>query len=176
MPTPEGVGRRMGFDFGLQSPDLCLIKKNRWLLRIPDVSADGINSLPPSKASRPGISFKTMEAQHVTETVSFPGKPEWKPITLTLYEPKVIDQPHPVIEWLKLVYDVQNGSTYKPSCDGFKKSQAILEMFDGCGFAVETWVFESIWPQNIEFGELDMQISDVVTCDLTLVYDRAYVE
>lgn len=169
------MARNMGFDFGLEKSDACFKRKHRWLLKIPSVSADGINSLPPNKAARPNLSFKEIEAQHLTETVFFPGKPDWKPINLQLYEVRNGGRRHPVYEWLKMVYDPREG-TYRPSCNGFKKPQARLEMYDGCGEIIETWVYEAVWPQSVEFGDLDMSLSELVVCDITLRYDRAYIE
>ena len=168
------MGRNMGYDFGLENPEACMKRRNRWLFKIQNVSADGVSSLPPSKSARPSVSFKEIEVQHLNETVYFPGKPEWKPVTLTLYDLK--KNLHPVFEWLSEVYDPKTSSEYNPSCDGFKKPQATLELYDGCGEVIETWVFESVWPQSIEFGDLDMSSSELVTCDLTLRYDRAYIE
>ena len=72
------------------------------------------------------------------------------------------------------MYDPTTGN-YLASCDGFKVDQATLNLYDGCGKVIETWIFENAWPQNIEFGELDMTSSEVITCDLTLRYDRAYI-
>lgn len=168
------MGRPMGLDFGLESPSVCYKRKYRWLFKIPDVSAEGVNALPPSKGARPNLSFKEMEAQHLTETIYYPGKPEWKPVNLTLYEVGRKGVDHPVLKWIKELYNPENG-TWKPSCDGFKRFQCFLEMYDGCGELLERWVFENIWVQAIEFGDLDMSSSEVVVCDMTLRYDRAYV-
>lgn len=190
------MGRIMSFDFGLEKPDTCFKRKNRWLFKIPNICADGVSSLPPNKAARPNISFKVIEAQHLNETIYFPGKPEWKPINLTLYDIKRAGQTtHVIFEWLKRLYDPKTGE-YKNAGDyGFKipsplanapiigtlfpvsgQSDATLELYDGCGEVIEKWVFENIWPESIEFGDLDMQGSDIITCDLTLRYDRAYLE
>lgn len=163
----------MGFDFGLDDPNVCFKRKHRWLFIIDDISASGANSLPPSKSARPNISFKEIEAQHLNETVYFPGKPDWKPVTLTLYESR--NGQNPVFDWLKDVYDPQQGK-YVPSCDKFKKPDARLELYDGCGNVLEKWVYEAIWPQSVEFGDLDMTTSDLVVCELTMRYDRAYIE
>lgn len=171
----SGDGRNMGMDFGLEKGDVCFKLKNRWLFKIEDISADGINSLPPLKSARPNISFKEIEAQHLTETIYFPGKVEFKPITLTLYDIKK-EQNHPILEWLYKLYNPKEQSVYKPSCDGFKKPRATLELYDGCGNIIETWVYETVWPQSVEFGDLDMASSEVITCDITLRYDRAYIE
>lgn len=166
--------RTMGFDFGLDSADTCFKRKNRWLFTIFGISADESSALalPPSKANRPSVSFKEIEVQHVTETIKLPGKPDWKPITLTLYDLR--KEKNPVFQWIKNVYDSENGF-YFPSSDFFKKPNSRLELYDGCGNVIEGWILENIWPQNIEFGELDYSSSEVVTCDLTLVYDRAYI-
>ncbi len=169
----------MGFDFGLQNPDTCFKRRNRWLFKIDGISATdtststGINALPPSKAARPSLTFKEIEVQHLNETIYFPGKPDWKPVSLVLYDLK--KNKHPIFEWIKLVYDPKNGD-YKTSCNGFKKPNATLELYDGCGEVLETWVYETVYPQVAEFGELDMSSSELLTCDLTIRYDRAYIQ
>lgn len=173
----SGSSRSMGFDLGLADPTACFKRKNRWLFIVPDVCGEGVNALPPLKSNRPSISFKEIEVQHISETVYFPGKPEWKPITISLYD---VDTKrtrfHPVFEWLKKLYDVSEKDVIiNPSCDEFKK-QANLQLLDGCGNVVEEWIYEGIWPQSVEFGDLDMSSSEVVTCDLTLRYDRAYIK
>lgn len=165
--------RNMGLDFGLES-NFCLKRKFRWLFRIPGVSADGINSLPPDKGARPSLSFKEIEVQHLNEVIYFPSKPDWKPINLTLYDLK--KNSNPIVSWLNNLYNPQSGRWTIGFGGGpeFKKPEAYLEMYDGCGEIMETWIFENIWPNNIEWGELDMADSNYVTIDLTLRYDRAY--
>ena len=204
----SGSGRNMGlFNIG----SACFKRKYRWMFFIEDIcgtSSDGsygTNVLPPSKGSRPNISFKEIEANHVSETVYFPGRPDWKPISLTLYD-FTIQKTNRVFEWLKLYYNINDEkTTIRPSvgesrifgglfdylidsplvaagksnlmkATALKIPQASLILFDGCGNAIERWIFENVWPQSVEFGELDMQSSEVVTVDVTLRYDRAYIE
>jgi len=163
----------------LASNDICFKRKYRWLFKITDVSYDGVNALPPSKSARPSLSFKEMDAQHLNETLYFPSKPEWKPVNLVLYDVKNNSNVDPVWDWLTKIYDPKGDeNNWKPAVSGldsFKKN-CTLEMYDGCGNVMEKWKFEGAWPQNIEFGELDMSSSEVVTIDLTLRYDRAYIE
>lgn len=163
------MGQQMGWgdSFGLR--DGCFKRKNRWLFTIPEVSAEGINALPPSKASRPSLSFKELSMEHMTETVYYPGKPEWKAVTLTLYD--IYKPQHKLWEWIYSYYDVENAEL-KYSV-GFKKPEARLILYDGIGGELETWFLESVWCQDISFGDLDMGSSEVVTVDLTLRYDRA---
>jgi hypothetical protein len=180
----SGSGRNMGlFNIG----SACFKRKYRWMFFIKGVCGTnsdgsyGVNVLPPSKGSRPNISFKEIEANHVSETVYFPGRPDWKPISLTLYD-FTIQGKNRVFEWLKLYYNVNEDAKIIPSvgasvlATALKIPEASLILFDGCGNKIESWVFENVWPQSAEFGELDMQSSEVVTVDVTLRYDRAYVE
>lgn len=158
-----------GNSFGLN--DGCFKRKYRWLFFIPEISAEGVNALPPSKAARPEVSFKELSLEHLTETIYYPGKPEWKPIQLTLFD--IVKKENPILTWLASLYDVENESQYKYAV-GFKKSQAILELYDGGGDVLEKWTFDSIWPTTIAWGDLDMSSQDICTVDLTLRYDRAY--
>ena len=166
------MGRSMGLDFGLEKADVCIKRKFRWLMIIEDVSAEGINTLPPSKGARPSLTFKTMEIQHLNETIIRPTKPDWKPVALTLYDIK--KNKHPVFEWIKKLYDPKKGKWKKPT--DFIKDRVRLELYDGCGEIIETWIFENVWIETAEFSDLDMQSSEIVICDLTLRYDRAWID
>jgi phage tail-like protein len=155
--------------------DTILKRKFRWVFSIIDVtnvdSAKGsANALPPLKSNRPILEFREMEVQHLNEIVYFPAKPDWKPITLTLYDLKTNE--NPVFKWLKTIYDPSNGTW---SVDASLKKNATLKMLDGCGNEVEAWTLENAWPQAINFGELDMGSSDVVLVEITLRYDRAFI-
>jgi len=165
--------RNMGFDFGLEKETVNIKRKFRWLFKIPGISAEGTNALPPDKGARPSLSFKEIEAQHLNEIVYFPGKPDWKPINLTLYDIK--KNKNEIFNWIKEMYNPEYSGDLGGWADGsdFKKN-ATLELYDGCGQTLEQWTFENIWPNNIEWGELDMSDSQYVTIDLTLRYDRAY--
>lgn len=171
------MGRAMGMG-RLGSEKVCIMRKFRWLFFIDGVSGDGANVLPPDKAARPSLSFKEAEVQHLNETVYFPMKPDWKPITLTLFDLK--GSGNPVFDWLSLQYDVCNGDNPGGNFAAWRntgnfKKNARLEMYDGCGELVEKWHFQNAWPNNIEWGDLDMQSNDYVTVELTLRYDRAWV-
>lgn len=176
----------MGMDFGLPEPmsgnsKLCK-RKNRWLFKIDGISADqtSISSLPPQKAARPSLQFKEMEVRHLNEHIYYPQKPEWKPITLTLYDIKT-DVIHPIFDWIFKIYEPDKTGDWHPVVrtgpisNRFLKD-GILELYDGCGNTIERWTFEQCWPQNVEWGDLDMGSSEIVMCDITLRYARAFTE
>lgn len=166
----------MGLGPFVEDPKTCFKRKHRWIFRINDVASDGIGVLLHQKAARPSLSFKETEVTHMQETIYLPGRPDWKPITMTLYDTKPIfsdENFHPVFRWIESYYRPSDGRFRYPA--DFKKDYAFLSLYDGCGNSVEQWNFESVWCQNVEFGELDMGNSEVVTCDITLRYDRAYL-
>jgi hypothetical protein len=171
------MGQKMGFDFGLEK---CpgKIRKFRWMLVLDGVcgsksKSGGIPALPPSKAARPSVSLREMEARHLVETIYYPSRPEWKPLQVVLYD--LSGGKHPVMEWLKELYDGETAKWKFPATDKFCK-QASLDMLDGCGEIIQSWIYEEVWPLTADFGDLDMGSSEVATCDLTLRYARAYIK
>jgi len=153
---------------------VCFKRQFRWLFEVPDISDDGTNALQPEKSARPSLNFKEIEVQHLNETVYFTGKPEWKPVNLTLFDVK--KKANAIFQWLQKQYNPCEGTWTAPSPNTWKKQTAKLKMLDGCGNVLETWVYENVWPSSIEWGELDMGSSAYATVDLTLRYDRAYIE
>jgi len=171
------VGKRpMSFDETWRNASstgwACMKKKNAWEFFIPDISQDSVSSLPPSRAARPSLTYKEIEAIHLAENIYYPGRAEWKPITLTLYD--LVKNRNPIWNWIKMVYDPTIGKMDFPCPPDFKKT-AQLRLFTGCGTPVELWYIEECWPQQAEFGELDYADGGIVTCDLTLRYSRAYL-
>jgi hypothetical protein len=164
----------MGFDFGLEKNDACIKQKFRWLFKIPSVSASGTNALPPTKSARPSLTFKETQVEHLNETIYFPSKPDWKPITLSLYDLKKNN--HPVFGWLKKFYDPNGPKSIRTPTENNFIVNATLELYDSCGTTIERWILENVWPNSIEFGDLDMSSSEIITCDLVLRYSRAYIE
>jgi hypothetical protein len=169
----------MGFDFGLQSLDTRYPVKFRWIFNIDGVSgssttsSSGVYALPPTKSARPSFSFKEMEIKHLTESVFVPVRPEFKPINLVLYDIKT--DSNPVFSWISEVYDATSGKWNAIADTGVNFIRnATLTLYSGCGEPLEEIVFESCWPQAVNWGELDMGSSEVVTVDVTLRYTRAY--
>jgi hypothetical protein len=162
-------------------------RKFRWMLRIQGMSGDTMAVLPPLRGARPDLEFKDIEVPHMIEDVFIPGKPTWKPINLVLYDICIKGaHKHPIWEWILMIYDPSspNGGYYGPILDssssnsilgGSFKRDANLELYSGCGDIVEKWTFQNAYPSQVNFGELDMSNAEVITCDVTLKYDRAYL-
>lgn len=170
---------------GIGNPNLCFKRQMRYAFLIEGISMfGGLNALVCHKAQRPNLSFKEMNFEHLTETIYMPGKPEWKPVQITLYDTwnpaKGIDKSNPVYTWIRSFYWGDTGTfgfaaqNANPGADQFKKT-AYLNMYDGAGCLVEAWQFDNAWPQDINFNEVDYSSNDVMSIDITLRYDRAYI-
>ena len=173
----------------------CFRQKFRWMFRIsdPGPGADIIGDtpnfakpmLPPSKAARPNLELKEMEVRHIHETVFYPGRPEWKPLNITLYHIGPFNH-DPIWDWILSIYNPQPGTAdadvwktpviYGDQVPQLIQSRAILELYDGCGEVLERWIYQTVWPQTVDWGMLEMESSELVYIDLTLRYARAYLE
>lgn len=182
----------MGIGFASQ---VLFKRQNRFIMYIPDITHTGTGqraiskALVEEKSARPNISFKEIEVPHLIETIYFAGRPDWKPLKVTLYD---VSNGNPAWDWIKANYavDSNNGQVsvqYKGSLSSisntlslqtssnFKRTIQIF-MLDGCGNAIEAWTYMNAFPTDVEFGETDMTGNDVMKVNLTLRYDRAYWE
>lgn len=143
-------------------------RKFRYLFTIPGVCDDGIFSWPSLTAGRPSIKFDAITVPHLQETISFPSRPSFDPINITLYD---ISSNNPVWNWILQIYNPNFGlytksNTHKKLCRIFT--------LDGCGNPLDVWILEGAYCESANFGSLDMSSSDVVTVDISIRYDRAY--
>ena len=154
-------------------------KKNRWVFIVSNlIDADNFQTgmLPPSTAARPSLTFKEIQIEHLTETISIPGKPEWGMLEVTLYDIQCRD--NPLFKWLKKLYDPSTGAyrtlVGKNDQTSYKIPYGCLRLLNGCGDILESWIYEGLWVQKIDWGNLDMSSGDVVMVDVVFKYDRAY--
>ena len=194
----------MGIGFASQ---VLFKRQNRFIMYIPGITHTLTGqraiskALVEEKSARPNISFKEVEVPHLIETIYFAGRPDWKPLKVTLYD---VSNGNPAWDWIRSLYGVYHiedfntggrspsnsnisvqykGSLNATSLAGgsldesqtFKRTIQIF-MLDGCGNAIESWTYMHAFPTDIEFGETDMSANDVMRVNLTLRYDRAYWE
>ena len=194
----------MGIGFASQ---VLFKRQNRFIMYIPGITHTLTGqraiskALVEEKSARPNISFKEVEVPHLIETIYFAGRPDWKPLKVTLYD---VSNGNPAWDWIRSLYGVYHiedfntggrspsnsnisvqykGSLNATSLAGgsldesqtFKRTIQIF-MLDGCGNAIESWTYMHAFPTDIEFGETDMSANDVMKVNLTLRYDRAYWE
>lgn len=146
-------------------------RKFRWTIEFKNHQGL-MNMLPPSKAARPSISFKEIEAVHLTENIYLPGRVEYQPLNVTVYDigGNLKDN---IDAWLKSIYAVDK---HRALYSKYYSDTININMLDGSGKVLETWVYEEAWPQKIDFSDLDYSSSDLATIDITFRYSRAYVD
>lgn len=165
----------MGFQFGLEANN-CFKRRYRWMFAIRENASPSIEVIPCITGSRPSLQFKETAVETLYETLWYPTKPDWKPITIVFFDLK--KDTVPFWDWINSVYDTKAGIfrpiVGKTSSGSFKKT-GILELYDGCGNVLESWIIDNIYPQNIDYDELDMGSSELVNASVTFRYDRAYL-
>lgn len=82
----------------------------RWYFYIPSITTKGINMMPPKKSGRPTLTFKEIECKHLIEDIFFPGKPEWSPIEVVLYDNPCAKSENgtvgnPLLDWFRELYN-----------------------------------------------------------------------
>lgn len=161
-----GLGR-------LGGRQLVFKRKFRWTFEVSEVC--GGSSVPPhyvKLAARPNITVEETEINYLNGRTWIPGKASWETITVTYYDVATGDN-LPLWNWLASVYDFTKPvelpmGSHRGDYAGVGK----LTMYDGCGTALERWTLEDMWPQSINFGELDYSSSEEATIELTLRYSQ----
>ena len=154
----------------LGQPDKIFKRKFRYTFTI-DTPCGPIPEWFVKTASRPQLDIEETELNFLNGVTWIPGKGKWQPLSVTYVD--VSDQlQQPLYNWLVAVYDFIHPEllhqTEKPGWNG----TGTLRMFDGCGNLIETWIMRSMWPQSINFGDLDYANSEEATIELSLRYSE----
>jgi hypothetical protein len=150
--------------------------KFRWVFTLEftcegiDYSYQAINAF---SAARPKVEIEDREIFYLGQRIRVPGSSaRYDPMELTVYDIAGNDNVMPLYVWLSNFFrlsDPYNGVVPKPDFFG----TVTLELLDGCGNGVETWSLGMVWPQSVDFGDLDMSSGDVCKITMSLNYNWA---
>ena len=161
----------------LGSQDLIFKRKFRWTFKIEETCAGNIPEHYVKVAARPSLTVEETEINFLNAKGWIPGKASWETITVTYYDVAKGDGSDNLWNWLASVY---NFGKEKPSNQGSTRKnyagKGILTLYDGCGKGVEEWTMEDLWPQAINFGDLDYSSSEECSIELTLRYSKVQYE
>jgi len=161
-----GIGR-LGFN------NLIFKRKFRWTFELYDIC--GGRRIPPhyvKLAARPNLTIEETEINYLHAKTWLPGKASWETMTVTYYDIATIDV-KPLYDWLASVYEFTNPVTLRMgSTRRDYAAKSLLFLYDGCGQELERWRMSDVWPQAINFGELDYSSSEEATIELTLRYSE----
>ena len=154
-----------------------------------------------SKASRPKISFEETEVKRLNGSIYLAGKPKFETLEITFYDSLrfpadgKLDNSVPTAsdvmeQWRELIYQPNKGDAF--GSVGNYKGYAYLHMLapvlmqptaegGGVDFTAvaaddaiaQSWLYQGLFPQNIQYGDVDYGASDVQEITVTFRYDRA---
>lgn len=170
----------------LNDPNVVLKRKFRWVFSIGDLggtehvvtyASSNKNGHICKISSRPVLSFVEQQVQHTIEIINLPGKAEWEPIKVTVYD---IAGDSFMYRWLLSFYDPWYGRVSpiaEPISNLSKpKKEGNLYLLDGHGKTIERWLIEGCWPRSIDWGDLDYESSEIASITFDLRYDRAILQ
>ena len=151
-------------------------------------------------AARPSINFEETRVERINGRIYLAGKPTYEPLTVAFYDSIPIGEvgiltPSFALEaWRRQIYAPEKGDAFGSVVN--YKGVARLHMLQphpsGAALASEadpggggldpiefeesiaqTWQIDGIFPQTINYGDLDYASSDVQQVEVTFRYDRA---
>jgi hypothetical protein len=160
-------------------------RKFRWTFAL-DVPC-GTGSIPETivkVANRPSLTIEETEINYLHGKMWIPGKASWETLTVTYYDVVNAGASGDVsnlYSWLYNIYNFNdiNGDVKMSSKKGNGTigsgyaGTGRLVMYDGCGTPMEQWTLQHVWPQSVNFGDLDYSSSEELNVELTLRYSTA---
>lgn len=143
-------------------------RKFRWILQI-----DGIDAYVMKTAARPQMTFEETVIDYINTKRYLSGKGAWSPISVTMHDPIAPSAAQKIMDWLRLNYEPLTGRMGYAS---FYKKDITLKLLDPQGTVVEFWDLKGAWPQDINWGDLDMASSDNTEIAFMLRFDNATLQ
>lgn len=182
MGIPMGLGT-------LSKATTIFKRKYRWTMSL-QTPCGRIPETVVKVANRPQIDIDETEINYLHGKMWIPGKAAWQTTSVTFYD--ILEKNGNgnndityLYSWLSTVYAFHDSTGLHQSSikgDGLTQNTsasgggyagtATLNLYDGCGDTLETWVLGHVWPQSINFGELDYASSDEATVEVTLRYSE----
>jgi hypothetical protein len=152
--------------------DMAFKRKFRWTFEIQGFCGNEKNKVPEyfvMTSSRPNWSTEETEINHLNAKTWIPGKTSFETLTVTYYD--VANQEmRSLYNWLATVYDFTDPVNLRQAEKRDWDATGVLNLYDGCGTLLEQWQLNHMWPQAVNFGELDYSSSEIATIELTLRY------
>lgn len=137
------------------------------------------------KVKRPGFEVSESEHKFLNHSFFYPGKLKWKEVTFTVVD---IISPNTSKRFLELLQNCGYRAPQGPTEPGNANSQTIsklrsveaigrpiIRQIDADGRTVNEWFLKGAWIKDVEFGELDYDAEDLMSIDVTLRYDYAFL-
>jgi hypothetical protein len=143
-------------------------RKFRWILAI-----NGIDAYTLKTAARPQATFEETVIDYINTKRYVSGKMAWNPIQVTTHDPISPSAAQKVNDWVRLNYETVTGRMGYAS---FYKKNIVLKVLDPQGTVIEWWDLIGAWPQDVNYGDLDMASSDNVEISFAIRFDNAILQ
>lgn len=144
--------------------------------------ASGINFNVKS-IKRPSVQFEEIVIHSGQDEIYRPGKTKWQPVDIVFYETlgsNFVDRVALSMYdwWARRLTDATVSTqrlaglmTPNPATGFYFNSQ--IDMLDGYGFMVWSYILYECWPTQITPSDLDYSSTDIAEMTVTLRYNRA---
>jgi hypothetical protein len=175
---PASFRRNMGLG-ALGANTTAIKRKFRWTLGIspkctgPSYAGNGLIGPNFCKvAARPNYDIEETELNFLNAKTWISGKLTWQAITATFIDANAQEIQNLYI-WIGQNARLDNDVAFHQGTS-FQDYAATAELilYTGCGQPMEVWQLDNVWPQAVNFGELDYSSSEEVQIELTLRYDK----
>lgn len=129
------------------------------------------------KVDKPSFSVSSNKYRLINHQINVPGIIQWNPVTL-----EIADVGKTVNNLLSQLSAFGYNPQELTKDQGLDKSlglkeigQIRIEQLDGSGKVLETWRLEGAFITELRFGSLDYSSDEIVTLNLTITYDYAYL-
>ncbi len=136
------------------------------------MAIDGIPAYLIKSAAKPSVANGEITLDHINVQRYVKGKTVWSTLAISLYDPIVPSAAQSVMEWIRLHHESATG---RDGYSSFYKKEVKLRQLSPLGEIIEEWILHGTYITDSNFGSLDWSTEDVVTIELTLRYDWAFL-
>ena len=159
-----GGGQPMGLGH-IGDQGLIFKRKFRWTFSVTGTCVGDISESFVKTAKRPNLQIEEKEIHFLHGVTWIPGKAKWQEMEVVYFDVNKTDT-QKLYAWIASVYNIMDPTCLK--MNSRYTGTGILTLFDGCGAMMERWTLNSLWPKNIDFGDLDYTSSD--ECNITVTF------
>ena len=138
---------------------------------------------------KPSFDIESQEHKLINHKFKYPGVLTWNDVKVTIVD--VGEKVNELIGSLKdsgyyypsdvssrvdglTKFKANNAATLlRPDNDDKEGTNMLISQMDSEGIAIEEWELKNVWVKAITFGSLDYSSDEMVTIDITFVYDWA---
>ena len=142
-------------------------KQHQFIMEVEGIPAYLIKS-----SAKPSLENGEVPLDHINVQRYVKGKSKWSAISVNLYDPIVPSAAQAVMDWVRLHHESATG---RNGYSSMYKKEVTLTSLSPLGEKIEEWILKGTYIQSTNFGSLDWSTEDVVTIEMSLRFDWAFL-